>query len=91
MGDSRPEDASNGPSQAPNPGIISGMTGQQSEDGDAFVRRMMRERGISDGMQQLEDNSPMQKLDSISEKDNKGRQMSPDDIGAHLHYETGEE
>ena len=39
----------------------------------------MKERGITDA------------TDQVSEKDNKGRQPSPDDIGAHLHYETGEE
>ena len=58
------------------------MSGQigYSEDGDTFVRRMMKERGITDGSN-----------DQVSEKDNKGRQPSPDDIGTHLHYETGEE
>ena len=75
---------------------MSGLLGQ-SEDGDAFVQRMMKERGITDSMQQYypqdedNENSPGAQNDQVSEKDNKGRQPSPDDIGAHLHYETGGE
>ena len=42
----------------------------QSEDGDAFVRRMMKERGIT---RNPENESSMEKVvDQVSEKDNKG-------------------
>ena len=64
----------------------------QSEDGDAFVRRMMKERGIT---RNPENDSSLEKVvDQVSEKDNKGpptRQPSPDDGRALLQYETGEE
>ena len=66
----------------------------QSEDGEAFVRRMMKERGIT---RNPEGDSSLEKavVDQISEKDNKGpptRQPSPDNgRNTLLQYETGGE